>query len=113
MFGYPLRAASVACVMAFLAFPAVADTTTFTVTNRSGDRIETLLLDGVGLSNWTGNRVPPGGLFGNATVTLSVDCDPTGVYDFYASFWPSERPAFEQRLNLVCGGSFSYTISPI
>lgn len=93
--------------MAFLAFPAVADTTTLTVTNRSGFLLTDLYVDGDGLGDWTGNRVPAGGLQHGGSLTFSVECDSSGDYRVLAGAENTERYWVER---IYCGRSHTLWI---
>ena len=87
MIGNPLRVSTVACVMAILAFPAIADTLNVTVGNETNYRLTELYIDGASLDDQTFDRLEGEyvDVYGD-TYIFDIVCDPSGHYDIVGVF---------------------------
>ena len=89
----PFRASTVACAMAILAFPAVADTTTIRVINNTLSTVTSLYIDGASLKAWTVDRLPGMDYYispGPHGYSMDIECDPSGNYGISALYLKSQ-----------------------
>ncbi len=101
----PLRASTVACVMAFLAFPAVADTTNLIVHNRGAERITSMSIGGAGSIVSNLFTIPAGGLAPGNSVTMNIECGGPGTLYTLVWLFIGANQQFSQRtIPLSCPG---------
>ena len=112
MIALTLRASTVACVLALLASPAIADTVSITVRNNSGLRITDLYIDGATVPQWTVARLGAGqGLDHGNHMRFLIESDSTCEYDIRYISENDVVPSISRFYIFGCGDDWDVNLN--